>query len=748
MPENFSQRPKSARRKRAMPVVIWLQAGAAMAAAGIALSAAPTASADDGGTTATSHSASTAVRGGAQRSATTGHRNPQAPPAAASRAPKYAAQPVPTLNRPSAAATVRARTSAATVASAQAAGAPAPTTTVNAAPVNAPAAPATVNAALPAAVAVNAVPTARSTTASAQSSGIVGMISAFFGLPGAPATSAPTISAGALNFRLTINDIFDGVPAPTIQDPTVVVTGAFREILRRDPAPTELRDYEWRLKFGGINAVVTGLYSSTAFRQQEVNNYYLEMLGRPATSSELGTKAGELVRGAAEERVIASIAGTAEFLSDSALRGGQYGTQPGAASFTDLLYRSLLGQSADPNAAATYIQQFQGGLAAGRVALGFLSSDPWRSVKVNQVYAVAGLAGTTPAPSPTPYVDNWGWKGGLSGISVEILTSPAAVAILNAGVSLPNMTAVGQLQEILLASYLKGPTVNGKETPPQFIDLVQKYLGVDANGQKCPGKTLCNTELLGLLRTAGTSRGIPNSSVDIRSINASVASLIPTQSEIDMEQSLKFPLKNVEENGVYPLDNYLAGGLILHPVGAILTANNGTYVLDGHHRWSSIYVINPYTQVAAIDVGYIPSPQDGLKEVQMAIIARDAQLNPQLVEGVNLLDPNLQESVFNRIVEQYIYAGPDPVRTLNVFANFLGTKTPLDNPANQPEKLQAAQEYLWGNVKRLQTYNEPDPDVTDRAYMPQPAGNQYPPYLNPLEAGGITYTLPVISYLG
>ena len=583
-----------------------------------------------------------------------------------------------------------------------------------------------------------------STVASAAAPDIFGQVAAFFGLPGAPATTAPTIASVPLLARLTVGDIFGGVAPAPVTDPSVVITGLFREMLRQDPTSQDLQSYLGLWSLTGINGVVAGLYSSTAFRHLEINSYYLEMLGRPAEQAELGWGTTALTWGLPEPLLVASIAGSSEFLADSAKRGGTYGTQPGAESVTNLLYRTLLGQSADTTEAPVYIQELQRGTPQGLVAGRFVMSDAFRQVKVNEIFTVAGLAGSSPAN----YVNTWFLNGGLAGIATEILTSPQSVAVLNAGVSLPDMTAVGQLQDFLLASYLKGPTVDGREAPPQFIELVQKYIGVDTNGQKCPGNTLCNTELLDLLRTSGTTRGIPNSSIDVQSINASVVSLIPTQSEIDMEKSLRFPLRNAMENGVYPLDTYLAGGLILHPAGAILTANDGTYILDGHHRWSSIYVVNPYTQVSAIDMGYVPSPQDGLKEAQMAIIARDAQLNPQLVEGVNLLDPNLQQSVFNGLVEQYIYAGPDPVRTLNVIANFLGTRTELDNPTNQPEKLQAAQDYLWSNVKRLQTYNEPYPEVTNRAYMPQPAGNQYPPYLNPLETGAISYTLPVISYLG
>lgn len=582
--------------------------------------------------------------------------------------------------------------------------------------------------------------------AAVQAPDVFGQVSAFFGLPGAPATSAPTIAAAGLFLQLQVGDLFGRSPSIKAA-PSVVITNLFREVLRADPTADQLQNYLGLWNLTGINGVVAGLYSSTAFRQIQVNNYYMEMLGRTASRSELSWGTTALTWGLPEPLYAASIAAQPEFFQGSALNGGSYGTQPSGTTFVNLLYRSLLGESADPTIAPVYVQQIQAGRPVGLVALEFVMSDAFREVKIDEIYSVAGLV-----PSdPTPYLNNWFFNGGLAGITTEILTSQASVDVLSGNVVLPNMTAVRQLQEILLASYLKGPTVDGIEAPPQFIDLVQKYIGVDANGQACPGNSLCNTELLNLLRTSGTARGIPNSSIDVRSINGSVASLIPTQSEIDMEKSLRFPLRNELENGVYPLDTYLNGGLILHPAGVILTANNGMYILDGHHRWSSIYVVNPYTQVSAIDMGYVPSPQDGLKETQMAIIARDAELNPQLVEGVNLLNPNLQQSVFNGLVEQYIYAGPDPVRTLNVFARFLGCSSRVctnDNTADQPQKLADAQNYMWGNVQRLQRYNEPYPEVTNRAYMPQPAGNQYPPYLNPLETGAISYTVPVISYLG
>jgi len=735
-------------RTRVLPVVRWLQAGAIAAGFGIALAAAPSALADSGapastqGTSASSAGTPSAtVRSAGHRQARSARDVTAAPTASIISRPR-AATAIPAYQRPVAAK--------ATGDAAPAANAPAATGFPDAVSLRTGGRVAHASARVATASVLTADgPTASpvaSASASVQAPNISGDIAAFFGLPRAPATAAPTIAAAGLFLRLEIGDLFGRSPSITAA-PTVVITNLFREVLRADPTADQLQNYLGVWNLTGINGVVAGLYSSTAFRQLEVNNYYMEMLGRTASQSELSWGTTALTWGMPEPVYAASIAAKPVFFQGSALNGGSYGTQPSATTFVNLLYRSLLGESADPTMAPVYVQQIHAGRATGLVALEFVTSDAFRQVKINEIYSVAGLVPSDPAP----YLNNWLFNGGLAGITTEILTSQASVDVLSGAVALPNMTAVAQLQQILLASYFKGATVAGVEQPPQFLALVQQYFGVDENGQPCLGGTLCNGPLLDLLNQAA-NRGMPSSSITVTSIAAQVSSLIPTQSEIDMNKSIAFPLRNKQEtDGSYPLPTYLTGGIITHPAGVILTANDGTYVLDGHHRWSTIYVMNPNTQVQAIDLGYVPSPQDGLIEIQMAIIARDQRLNPQFVTGTNLL--TVTEDVFYPAVKSYIedpygpegaQITPDKLNTVDTFAKFLGLP---GGEANYDTNLAATQDYLWQNVQRMQKYNQPQPEVTSRAYMPQPAGNSYPPYLQLLETA-VIYTVPVISYLG
>ncbi len=604
--------------------------------------------------------------------------------------------------------------------------------------------------------------------------------------PAAAVDGNPRASAAIAVPASTANPLTatGGVPAASAKAAAVtnsetVVNSLFHEMLRRDPTSTELKTYGRVVSspFGGVSRAVTRIYNSTDFRQTVVNNYYLDMLGRTPTQSELRQGSFQLAWGSTE-KLVASIAGTSEFYADSAAGGGT--TEAGvvrvpanSTSFVNLLYRSLLGESADPTAAAIYIQQLQSGVKPKKVATEFVNSDAWRTVKVNGIYTVAEVTG-----DPAPYVSAWFRSGGLRGITTSILSSDASVANLNAGVALPDLTSGALLQGILLSGY------------HEFVAGLKEQLGTATTGCGPTGdKTGCNQAFYDLMSTGGLDRGIPNTAIDTTTSFVQVSNLIPTQSNVDMNQSLVYPLRDPATTQLY-----LTGGNISAPGGIILTADNGNYVIDGHHRWSALYVMNPYTSIASIDLGYVPTPQDGLKETQMGIAAREGYLPWKAADGPNLY--TVDEKAFDQQVYNYLWTEdlntlpefqpplgkpwpdqpnvpPDPGKpprylvydtdpnskgyqrpmVFNTFVNFLsldGVPTGPTTGWTDAEKQQWSQpieDYLWGNVLLMRQNNKPIPGATPRDDMPQPENNSYPPYLQLLDTGKVLYDMPVISYL-
>lgn len=103
--------------------------------------------------------------------------------------------------------------------------------------------------------------------------------------------------------------------------------------------------------------------------------------------------------------------------------------------------------------------------------------------------------------------------------------------------------------------------------------------------------------------------------------NIEVTKLLPTQSEIGLIDSIGWLLFVQPELAANPLRGQ---AIFLNDAGNeeyILTAN-GTYVLDGHHRWSQTYIMNPAAKVKCVDITFpTKNPAEMLKAIQMAIAA-------------------------------------------------------------------------------------------------------------------------------
>lgn len=109
-----------------------------------------------------------------------------------------------------------------------------------------------------------------------------------------------------------------------------------------------------------------------------------------------------------------------------------------------------------------------------------------------------------------------------------------------------------------------------------------------------------------------------------------IKNIHPTQFEVDMEKSLSFPLRDKPE-GIKVA--FSGKPVIIKNTPLVVTEVSGVYyIIDGHHRWSQIYCLNPNAQmvVRVIRSDMFKNADDVLKLVQMQLfIAKDGGKLPQ-----------------------------------------------------------------------------------------------------------------------
>ena len=135
--------------------------------------------------------------------------------------------------------------------------------------------------------------------------------------------------------------------------------------------------------------------------------------------------------------------------------------------------------------------------------------------------------------------------------------------------------------------------------------------------------------------------------VKFSNISIPCSSLKPTQNEIDIDKSLSYPLKLTPTSDLVA---YFNGGTFA-PGGKIVTCGGGKYIIDGHHRWSQLYCMNPNAKIEAIDMTSFKSPYLALKVTQLAIAATANTIPIESAAG----SPNLI-GINENALKEYIYA--------------------------------------------------------------------------------------------
>lgn len=162
--------------------------------------------------------------------------------------------------------------------------------------------------------------------------------------------------------------------------------------------------------------------------------------------------------------------------------------------------------------------------------------------------------------------------------------------------------------------------------------------------------------------------------------------LIPTQNEIGLDETLKYIMKgdNIE-------DCFKDSACIKKPIVTF----QGTFIIDGHHRWSEIFATNSKANLECINIEGNLSPLSMLKAVQATIGSNLGKLIIKDVEGKNLFKCS------KSVIEKYLQDMPeDTIKKL---------KKHYDDPITS----------IVNNCMTLKTNNTPILNAPKRGDMPQ-----------------------------
>jgi len=141
----------------------------------------------------------------------------------------------------------------------------------------------------------------------------------------------------------------------------------------------------------------------------------------------------------------------------------------------------------------------------------------------------------------------------------------------------------------------------------------------------------------------------------LKKTNIPAYKLIPTQNEIGLDETLKYMMKgdNIE-------NCFKSPACIKKPIVTF----QGTFIIDGHHRWSEIFVTNPSANLECINIEGNLSPLSMLKAVQATIGSNLGKLIIKDVEGKNLLKCS------KSVIEKYLQDMPeDTIKKLKKYYN-------------------------------------------------------------------------------
>lgn len=182
-----------------------------------------------------------------------------------------------------------------------------------------------------------------------------------------------------------------------------------------------------------------------------------------------------------------------------------------------------------------------------------------------------------------------------------------------------------------------------------------------------------------------------------------VSQLMPTQSEIDLDKSLKHALtkkESFEKTFTDPIE-----------INKPIVTFRQNYVIDGHHTWLQAIAINPNGKILSFNYDGDISPIQMLKAVQGTIAAvkaddnnNNGKLPSNKVDGPNFFDKSFDEKKIKKYLEETF----DESLT-NIYCKY------LDNCKNKKDII----DYLIERLLDIKSNNYPFESAPSRENMPQ-----------------------------
>ena len=156
-------------------------------------------------------------------------------------------------------------------------------------------------------------------------------------------------------------------------------------------------------------------------------------------------------------------------------------------------------------------------------------------------------------------------------------------------------------------------------------------------------KSIASDPKVQAILKAGLKDGNPNDEkLSYSKKTIPVYGLKPTQNEIGFDESIK----NVLTNKFGSLESIFSGTA---DVGGPIVTYNGKYIIDGHHRWSQVFAVNPKAKMSAIDITGELTPKDMLKVVHLSIAAKMKKLPLVNAKGINVLRGVTEKQVLDAV---------------------------------------------------------------------------------------------------